>query len=245
MKKDKKSQIVIIGTGVGSDFKSLTIESYHKIMKAKNIYCRIDYDPIIKRLREKGKKVVSLTNFYKKHASFEKTYEGMVKFLIKEAEEKGEIVYLVPGHPFVCEYPTQLIIKRANKAGLEVQVLSNLSFLDSLFTDVGFEPGLGMQFVAASELFKKEIYNSLSSDLICVVACLSNKLQPGKKMSSYEKFLEFLHDKYNTDHQIYIVYQDPRSFKQKVITAKICEINNHKEVLTTCRATCLIFPQKP
>jgi len=244
MRRNKKTKIIIIGTGIGNDLKNLTLESYDKIMKAKNVYCRIDYEPIIQKLKEKGKKVISLTPFYEKFSSFNKTYENMARFLIKEAKGKGEILYLVPGHPFVCEYPTELIIKRAEQSEIEVQILPNLSFLDSLFVDIRFEPGLGMQFIAASEFFKKKIYESISPDLISVIACLSDKLQPGRKMTVYDKFIEFLSNKFSKEQKISIVYQDPYSWEQKVIRTKIGEIQKYKQVLTTYRATCVIFPRK-
>lgn len=101
-----------------------------------------------------------------------------------------------------------------------------------------------MQFAAASELFKKKIYKSLSPDLILVIACLSNKLQPGRKMTVYNKFIEFLSNKFCQDQKISIVYQDPRSLKQEVILTKIGEIQKNKQVLTTYRATCVIFPRR-
>lgn len=242
--RNKKPKIIIIGTGNGNDLKSLTLESYWKIMKAKEIYCRIDFEPIIQKLKEKKKEVISLTSFYKRYGSFDKTYKNMARFLIKEAREKGEILYLVPGHPFVCEYPTELVIKMAEQSGIGIQVLSNLSFLDSLFVDARFEPGLGMQFTAASELFKEKIYKSFSPDLVNVIACLSNKLQPGRKMTVYDKFIEFLRNKFYHDQKISIVYQDPYSFRQEVILTKVGEIKKYKQVLTTCRATCVIFPKK-
>lgn len=213
-------------------------------MRAKEIYCRIDFEPIIQKLKEKGKKVISLTSFYKRYGSFDKTYKKMARFLIKEAREKGKILYLVPGHPFVCEYPTELVIKMAEKSGIEIQILSNFSFLDSLFIDARFEPGLGMQFAAASELFKRKIYESFSPDLVNVIACLSNKLQPGRKMTVYDKFIKFLSNKFCQDQKISIVYQDPCSLRQEVILTKVGGIQKYKQVLTTCRATCVIFPQK-
>lgn len=213
-------------------------------MRAKEIYCRIDFEPIIQKLKEKGKKVISLTSFYRRYGSFDKTYKNMARFLIKEARGKGKILYLVPGHPFVCEYPTELVIKMAEQSKIEVQILPNLSFLDSLFVDARFEPGLGMQFTAASELFKKKVYESISPDLISVIACLSNKLQPGRKMTVYDKFIEFLSNKFCQDQKISIVYQDPCSLKQEVILTKIGKIQKYKQVLTTYRATCVIFPRK-
>jgi len=244
MKRNKKRKIIIIGTGNGSDLKNFTLESYSRIIKARSIYCRIDYEPIIKKLKRKGKKVISLTSFYEMFSSFKKAYENMVRFLIEEAKKKGEILYLVPGHPFVCEYPTELIMKKAEQSGIEVQILPNLSFLDSLFIDAGFEPGLGMQFIAASELFNKRIYDSISPNLITVIACLSDKLQPGREITAYNKFIEFLGNKFSKEQKISIVYQDPYSWKQKVIRTKVDEIQKYKQVLTTYRATCVIFPRK-
>lgn len=244
MRKNRKTKILIIGTGRGDDLKSLTLESCGRIMQAKNIYCRVDYEPIIRELRKKGKKVFSLTSSYEKFNSFKETYEDMARFLIKEAKEKGEVLYLTPGHPFVCEYPTELVVKEAERSGIEIEIFPNLSFLDLLFAEARFEPGVGMQFIAASELFKKKIYDSLSCDLICVISCISNKLQPGREKTVYEKFIEFLNDKYSKDHKINIFYQDPHAWKQKIISAKICSVKKYKEVLTTYRTTCYIFPRR-
>lgn len=243
-KRNKKTKIIIIGTGTGNDLKNLTLESYDKIMESKSVYCRIDYEPIIQKLKEKGKQIISLTSYYERFVSFNRIYERMAEYLIKEALEKGEVLYLTPGHPFVCEYPTELIVKEAEQSGIEIEIFPNLSFLDLLFAEARFEPGLGMQFIAASELFKKKIYDSLSCDLICVISCISNKLQPGRKKTVYEKFIEFLNDKYSKDHKISIFYQDPHDWKQKIISTKICSIEKYKEVLTIYRTTCYIFPRR-
>lgn len=54
-------------------------------------------------------------------------YEEITDILFREAEEK-DIVYAVPGHPFVAEKTVQLLVSQQKKRGVEVYVAGGQSF---------------------------------------------------------------------------------------------------------------------
>ncbi len=81
----------------------------------------------------------------------EEVYTGIVRDLIAEAQTHGEVLYAVPGSPAVAERTVELLrdpLGAAAIAGVEVEVLPALSFLDLAWVRLGIDPvALGVQIV--------------------------------------------------------------------------------------------------
>lgn len=133
-----KSTLYVIGLGPAG-LQSMTLGDYQLLKKAKRIFFRTINHPCAQDLLEEGIQAESFDALYDQEDSFEAVYEGIVTRLGQELEEFPEIVYAVPGHPAVAERSVQLIVDKLSSR-FEVKIRPALSFLDSLFSAIPFDP---------------------------------------------------------------------------------------------------------
>jgi tetrapyrrole methylase family protein/MazG family protein len=81
--------------------------------------------------------VASFDHLYETAATLEDVYCGIVDALVAAATEVGEVLYLVPGSPLVAERTVELLRVRA---GVEVEILPALSFLDLAWRALKVDP---------------------------------------------------------------------------------------------------------
>ncbi|HEX2065097.1 MAG TPA: SAM-dependent methyltransferase, partial [Acidimicrobiales bacterium] len=80
---------------------------------------------------------VSFDPLYERSATLEEVYAGIVDELAAEAARCGEVLYLVPGSPYVAERTVELL--RADSR-VDVEVLPALSFADLAWAHLGVDP---------------------------------------------------------------------------------------------------------
>jgi len=121
--------IYIIGLGPSTE-KYLTMETI-EILKdgSKKLYLRTEVHPIVDYLKKSGIEYKSFDNLYDESDSFDGIYEDLVRELI-ELSKKDDIVYAVPGNPFVAEDSVSLLLQEAKNENIEVKVFPALSYLD-------------------------------------------------------------------------------------------------------------------
>jgi tetrapyrrole methylase family protein/MazG family protein len=71
------------------------------------------------------------------------------------AGQEGDVVYAVPGHPWVGEATTPLLLAAANAGGLGVQVVGGLSFVEGAYAAVGVDLMDGSQVCDAMLLARQ------------------------------------------------------------------------------------------
>jgi tetrapyrrole methylase family protein/MazG family protein len=87
----------------------------------------------------------SFDDLYEHAGSMAEVYGGIVAELVAATAEHGEVLYAVPGSPFVAERTVELL--RAT-AGLELVVVPSVSFLDLAWARLGIDPmELGVRLV--------------------------------------------------------------------------------------------------
>ncbi|MDX8363142.1 nucleoside triphosphate pyrophosphohydrolase [Cytobacillus sp. IB215316] len=151
-------KITVIGLGAG-DLEQLPLGVYRLLQRADHIYIRTNEHPVVQDLMKEGLHFNSFDNVYEKYDQFEEVYEEIVNVLISEALHK-EILYAVPGHPFVAERTVQLLVDKCSKYGIEINIAGGQSFLDSTFTSLQIDPIEGFQFLDATSLQRQQIqYN--------------------------------------------------------------------------------------
>ena len=106
--------IYIIGLGPSTE-KYLTMETI-EILKdgSKKLYLRTEVHPIVDYLKKSGIEYKSFDNLYDESDSFDGIYEDLVRELI-ELSKKDDIVYAVPGNPFVAEDSVSLLLQEAKE----------------------------------------------------------------------------------------------------------------------------------
>jgi len=149
-----RSRIIIMGLGPGG-IELLPLRNWEVLQSTKRIYLRTARHPIAKDFVERGLTFDSFDRYYLESESFDECYRKVVDKIFVEAQN-GPIVYAVPGHPLVAEETVMMLRQQAPALGIEVEILSAMSFLDVLFTTLGVDPIQGLNILDALQLDKQK-----------------------------------------------------------------------------------------
>ncbi len=141
--------ITIVGLGPG-DGRFLTREAWEILVAAETVYVRTARHPAVDDLPETVQ-VVSFDDVYETAVDFNAVYDQIVTQLLALGRE-ADIVYAVPGHPFVGESTVTRLVKAAEAEALPVRVVAGLSFVEPSLTAVHADALDGLQIFDAIEL---------------------------------------------------------------------------------------------
>ena len=83
----------------------------------------------------------SFDDAYERSATFDEVYEEIARTLVAAAGTAGEVLYAVPGSPRVLERSVDLLVGGfAADAGVDVEVLPAMSFLDLVWARLAIDP---------------------------------------------------------------------------------------------------------
>ena len=111
-------RITILGLGPGA-FEELTLRALRAIQEAGHIILRTERHPCVDEVRAHlaaDCTVESCDDLYEQEAAFADVYAAIVARVLA-AGEGGDVVYAVPGHPWVGEATTPLIVAGAGERG--------------------------------------------------------------------------------------------------------------------------------
>lgn len=146
------AKITVVGLGSG-DENQLTLGVVRKLEQASRLYLRTDKHPAVQLLQERGIRYASFDSVYEQQASFAEVYERIAAELIRLAKEAAdEVVYAVPGHPFVAERTTRLLRERCPQENITFSAIGGESFLDQVFLRFGLDPIEGFQLLDGTDL---------------------------------------------------------------------------------------------
>jgi len=144
-------RIQIVGLGPGP-FDQLTLGAWQALRAAPCLLLRTDRHPCVGEVRaglRDDAVVQSCDDLYEQHAEFDDVYGAIVERLLALAASHETVVYAVPGHPAVGEATTPRIRAAAAEAGIAVEIVDGLSFVEPSFAAVGVDPMDGSQIVDA------------------------------------------------------------------------------------------------
>ncbi|KYG33305.1 nucleoside triphosphate pyrophosphohydrolase [Alkalihalobacillus trypoxylicola] len=144
-------KIYIVGLGAGN-LEQMPLGIYRFLKGKDEIYVRTDDHPAITSLKEEGLRVHSFDSIYIKHEQFTQVYEEIVTSLLELVKQKNELIYAVPGHPFVAERTIQLLEQQAVAHNVELEYLGGQSFLDPMYNALRIDPIEGLQIVDGTDL---------------------------------------------------------------------------------------------
>lgn len=121
------ARIIVIGLGSG-DISNISKNICDIINSHKIVYARTAQHEAIKSLTQE-KEIRFFDNLYMEADSISSVDELIVEKLI-EVSERYDLVYLVPGSPFVLEKSVELLIKK----NLDIEIINNQSFADLVFS---------------------------------------------------------------------------------------------------------------
>ncbi len=129
--------ITIAGLGPGG-LDDLTIGALRTLQSAAHILLRTSRHPCIDELRPllpAACSVQSCDDLYESQAEFADVYKAIVARVLAAAAET-DVVYAVPGHPWVGEATTPLLLTQAQRQGIAVNIVGGLSFVAPAYAAV-------------------------------------------------------------------------------------------------------------
>jgi tetrapyrrole methylase family protein/MazG family protein len=145
--------ITLLGLGPG-DPAALTRKAWDWLEGIENLYLRTRHHPTVAHLPAH---LVweSFDDLYERYDDFESVYAAIIEEVLILGTTKG-VTYAVPGHPFVAEATCPEIARRAKAAGIPVQVIDGLSFLEPTWRALGVDPFPGTYLADAIEISMRQ-----------------------------------------------------------------------------------------
>ncbi len=168
--------ITIVGLGPGNG-RLLTREAWQILTTAETIYLRTNRHPAIDDLPD-GLILNSFDHLYDSAEKFSDVYDQIVNELLHWGQEQ-DVVYAVPGHPFVGESTVTRLMAAAEEIGLSCHVIEGLSFIEPILTAVGMDALDGLQIFDALAL-SAHLYPQVNSNVPLLLAQVYNRLVAGE-----------------------------------------------------------------
>src|SRR5690606_39181463 len=119
--------ITVVGLGPGSA-DDITRRVWHVLETASTVILRTDRHPCVSDLPV-GPVYLACDDLYETHTVFADVYDAIVSRVISAAASK-DVVYAVPGDPMIGESTTGKLRLAAADAGIRVEILPGISFIE-------------------------------------------------------------------------------------------------------------------
>lgn len=176
-------KLTVAGLGPG-DAGLITRETWARIEAAEHILLRTRIHPTVEALDAAEISYETYDAFYEEADDFDLLYERIVDDLLTRVRE-SDVLYLVPGSPFVAERTVQLLRERAIEEGMPLEILPAMSFLEIIFAAVGLDPVHGLSIVDAMD--EEAVAAPPAQDLI-ITQLYSRELASELKILLMEQF---------------------------------------------------------
>ncbi len=143
--------ITVVGLGPGNG-RLLTREAWEILSASPVVYVRTERHPAVADLPA-AVEIINFDHFYETADRFEDVYSQIVAELLRLGRDQ-EIVYAVPGHPFVGESTVTALTTAAADVQLPVTVIPGISFVETSLTAVALDGLDGLQLFDALEIVK-------------------------------------------------------------------------------------------
>ncbi|WP_349409071.1 nucleoside triphosphate pyrophosphohydrolase [Pseudalkalibacillus sp. SCS-8] len=208
--------ITVVGLGAG-DLNQLPFGVYKYLKEAEHIFLRTKEHPVVNELQAEGLSFISFDELYEQESEFNSVYESIVERLWEESRDK-DIVYVVPGHPFVAEQTVQLLLEGQDAHNTNVEFKGGQSFLDSMFQALRIDPVDGFQLLDGTSLTAEQM-NIRQHVIIAQVY--------DSFIASHVKLI--LMERYPDDHPVHIVTA-AGSESESITSVPLYEIDRHVEL---------------
>ena len=141
--------ITIVGLGPGNG-RLLTREAWEILTSSERVYFRTLRHPTVADLPDSIEKI-SFDEIYNRAEQFELVYAEIVDTLVSLGQNE-DIIYAVPGHPFIAESTVTRLVEAAEAIALPVRVIAGLSYVELCLTAVKVDGIEGLQLFDAIEL---------------------------------------------------------------------------------------------
>ena len=151
------AKIFVVGLGPG-DLGGLPLDTYRRLQSGLPVFLRTEVHPVVQDLKSEGFNYSSFDSLYETGERFEEIYLQMAQSLFEAAQQQGDLVYAVPGHPLMAEQSVQNLLERApNHPDIEVVVLGGQSFFDAVCTALKLDPIQGLCLLDGTVLTQDQL----------------------------------------------------------------------------------------
>lgn len=186
--------ITIVGLGSGS-IDNLSLKAWRTIENTQTLYLRTKQHPCISELPD------HLTCI-----SFDELYESLdnraeiVEHIVQVAKKQDDVVYAVPGDPWIDEPTVKPLLKMANDEGIEVNIIKGISFIDSMLAEIGVNVLDGIQIFDALTV-ASDYHPSINPEIPALLAQVhSQELASNLKLT--------LMNQYPDEFPVQLIYVD-------------------------------------
>lgn len=142
-----QAAIRIVGLGPGP-VEALSLAAWQTLVTAPRLILRTTRHPVVAELPS-SVAYTTCDELYEAHDTFDAVYAEIVQRVVAVGREPGGVVYAVPGHPWVGEATTPLILNAAAQAGLTTAIVDGLSFVEPCFAAARVDLMDGSQVIDA------------------------------------------------------------------------------------------------
>ncbi len=142
--------ITILGLGPG-EAGLLTLQAWETLSRAGEVYLRTRRHPTVAGLPA-HLVLHDFDHLYETAEDFSAVYGAIAEQIVALGQRDGGVLYAVPGHPLVGELSVQGILRHARDAGLQVELVEGLSFVEPVLSVLGIDGLSGLQLADATEL---------------------------------------------------------------------------------------------
>lgn len=181
-------KITIIGLGPG-DFSLLTMAAWELMTGGRPLWLRTAKHPTAEEIKRRGIEFHSYDSFYEEYPDFESLYAAIATDQVARAVRGEGPVFAVPGSPSVAEKTVRIIEKMASEQAVDVEILPAVSFLESLYARLGFDPIQGLLIMDSADM---GTLNASSATAAVITQVYNRTVASEVKLS----LMEFLPDDY-------------------------------------------------
>jgi tetrapyrrole methylase family protein/MazG family protein len=210
--------IKIVGLGPGSP-EALTIGTLRLLKENKRVFLRTEKHPTVDYLKELDINFNTYDSAYENFESFDEVYDFIAKDIVAKHKESNEIIYAVPGHPFVAEKSVSLLINLCDIEGIEYEVLPAVSFIDAMMEALKLDPVEGIKIIDAFDI-KNQVLDKRIGTIITQVynALIASEVK--LHISEY----------YNDDMDIYFVRAAGVKGIESIRRIKLYELDRQTDI---------------
>ncbi|MBP6015363.1 MAG: nucleoside triphosphate pyrophosphohydrolase [Candidatus Promineofilum sp.] len=168
--------ITLVGLGPG-DAGLITRQTWHLLSAADTVYLRTARHPAVAELPTHLIRH-SFDDIYERADQFADVYRLIADEVLRLGAE-SDVIYAVPGSPFVGESTVAAIIKGAAERSIAVRILPGLSFVEPALAAVGLDALDGLQIFDAIEI-AAHLYPPLNPDVPLLLGQVYSRLVAGE-----------------------------------------------------------------
>jgi tetrapyrrole methylase family protein/MazG family protein len=139
--------IIIVGLGPG-ELDDLSRRAFRTLKGARTVYLRTTQHGCVSCLPQSNIAYHSFDHLYESSDDFEQVYSAIVQTLL-DAARQADVVYAVPGDPLVGESTTTRLLEAARAAGIDVEIVNGISFVEPTLRLLGVDALDGLQILDA------------------------------------------------------------------------------------------------